>query len=322
MKSAKRRDGSTVETPSRLDSIEVRFEVEHYGQPVDVLEEQQTGRIGMLCQFVFIRCQLRMLTNVFLCPVLNATLTAVYPFLAHASTCLPVPDEAWPGNMRMRNQEGTLWILQPGLRLDLTASVANSGAGAAAVAAAAVASVSGEPSTPLKKDGGVSPRLVYRIDCKPGLTSNIGSSKLFRMGLVVCTSDLRYVLAWAFSPAFLVASSTLPDPESYEPELQRLNVGIYARRGFTSADFALPPTLPTLQALASQNTSVVSGAGTSTASAAAKPEAKSDDESMTVDASSSSSSSATANTPTTQATLEAATELSGLKKRGRKVCLN
>jgi hypothetical protein len=49
MKSAKRLDGSTVDVPSRLDALEVRFEVERHGTPVDVVREVVDGRLCTYC---------------------------------------------------------------------------------------------------------------------------------------------------------------------------------------------------------------------------------------------------------------------------------
>jgi hypothetical protein len=294
---------------------------------------------------------------------------------------LAVPDEGWPSNMKMRNQDGALWIVQPGLRLDETIAVAASATAAAAAPpgfpsspdadTSSSSSSSATPSTGSKsKKAKTNPdasssstvadmlssasfsasssslahisgshppsRMVFRFDFKPGLTSNLGASKLFRLGLVLCTPDQRTVLAWAFSPAFLVASSTLPPADTFLPELDRLNFGVFASTGFTSADFAVPPTQRDLLAHHAQLTGVAiesvptsssSSSSSALAAGAAGAAAAADDDeassSSLIKSEDASSSSPAADTSDIAMAVDAVAAASSTtpaaKRRGRKV---
>jgi hypothetical protein len=206
-KEARRRDGSPCLRPSRDDCLTLRFELAHHGRPMNVMDEIAASRLQ------------------------------VHPLLVHAATGMSVPDEDWPDNMKFRSEEGTIWMVAPGLQVAQQQAAFPSSPSSPSSSSLSSLSSSSSSSSPLPAYATDS---TFEMLIKPGLTSYMGKSKLFRIALVALAPDQQTVLAWTMSSAFLVCSSTLPLQESYETEVDRLNLAFPS--GYSSADFTIPPT--------------------------------------------------------------------------------
>jgi hypothetical protein len=137
------------------------------------------------------------------CIFISCFFAAVHIFFAHESTLISVPDAQWPESLKYQNAGGTIWTPHP---------------------------------LPVLDSG------VYSISFKPGMTSYIGTSKYMRVCLVACSPDFQQVLAWHYSPAIIISSTSKPAKwaEEIQSEVQLLNAE--QPNGFGSDTCLVPPS--------------------------------------------------------------------------------